>query len=132
MESPATTATAIGRNSGNTMASAASGYRAPLLRTGGEVGEHQEHGHEDRQGVEDGDRRPRPRAPEHLAQFDHDHRRPSTRSGLSPAAARTTSSSVGRSSDRPWTRTPAATSRALTSAGSAPRTITRSPSIDVA
>ena len=94
-ESPATTATAIGRNSGSTMASAASGYSAPFAQHGGQerrplprprrqVGEHQQDRDQHRQRVEDGDRRPGPRTAEHLAQLDGDHRVASTRSVLGP------------------------------------------------
>ena len=114
IESPATTATAIGRNSGSTIASAASGNSAPLRRTADRNGgpspgrgarsvTTSSTATSDRQRVEDADGRPGPRPAEHLAQLDGDHRIASTRSVLVPAAASTTSSRVGRSSASPVT-----------------------------
>ena len=102
--SPAVRATAIGRNSGSTIASAASGNRVPSVITADrnagpvpgprpEVGDGQQDRDQGRQRVDQQDRHPRTPAQQQLAQLDGDHGR-DHRSEPGRLASSTTSSSV--------------------------------------
>ena len=122
IESPATTATATGRNSGSTIASAATANSDPLVSTADRnAGPWPGRGRRssvtrDRTATRVGsassssDRQPGPRPAEQLGQLDPHHGR-STRSPAAPVRSSTTSSSDAPLRAELVTRMPVATSR---------------------
>ena len=134
--SPAVIATAIGRNSGSTIASAASGNSVPSVSTADrnagpapgprpDVGHREQHGDQRGQRVDQQDRHPGAAVAQQLAQLDADHAGPpagsvadSSRAGprrWSPPAR--CARGVRRSGASSSTRMPAATSSAARAAG---------------